>query len=51
MLCVQAAKDKGEVDKMFQELESNGEAEVDFSGFALTVACLTCVCRERILKK
>ncbi|KAM4714317.1 protein S100-P-like [Anableps anableps] len=39
---LKAPKNPGEVDKLMQSLDFNGDAEVDFREFVILVASLTC---------
>ncbi|KAM3590849.1 uncharacterized protein V6R79_017731 [Siganus canaliculatus] len=48
---LKAAKNQGEVDKLLQGLDFNGDSEVDFSEFVIMVAALTCACHDRCPKK
>ncbi|XP_029943807.1 protein S100-P-like [Salarias fasciatus] len=48
---LQAAKNQGEVDKLLQGLDFNGDAEVDFGEFVVMVAAITCACHDRCAKK
>ncbi|XP_071334181.1 protein S100-P-like [Trachinotus anak] len=48
---LKAAKNPGEVDKLLNGLDFNGDSEVDFSEFVVMVAALTCACHNRCPKK
>lgn len=43
---LQSGKDKEAVDKLLQDLDANGDAEVDFSEFMVFVAALTSLCHQ-----
>ncbi|KAM6960074.1 protein S100-P-like [Tautogolabrus adspersus] len=47
---LKAAKNQGEVDKLIQGLDFNGDSEVDFSEFVVVVAAITCACHDRCSK-
>lgn len=40
----QAQKDAGAVEKIMQDLDENGDGEVDFQEFVVLVAALTVAC-------
>ncbi|XP_068611934.1 protein S100-P-like [Brachionichthys hirsutus] len=48
---LKAAKNPGQVDKLLNGLDFDGDSEVDFSEFMVLVAALTCACHDRSCKK
>lgn len=42
----QAQKDAGAVEKIMQDLDENGDGEVDFQEFVVLVAALTVACNN-----
>uniref|UniRef100_A0A3Q4H4M0 Protein S100 n=1 Tax=Neolamprologus brichardi TaxID=32507 RepID=A0A3Q4H4M0_NEOBR len=44
-------KNQEDLDKLFKELDFNGDGEVDFNEFMVLVASITCVCHGRPCKK
>lgn len=48
---VQVAKNQGEVDKLLNGLDLNGDSEIDFTEFVVLVSALTCACHNRCPKK
>ncbi|XP_056618831.1 ictacalcin-like [Triplophysa dalaica] len=45
------ADDKAAVDKIFEDLDSDGSGCVDFQEYATLVACITMLCDEQLGKK
>ncbi|XP_001372143.3 protein S100-P [Monodelphis domestica] len=43
---VKNSKDKDAVDKLFKNLDDNGDSQVDFNEFIIFVAALTCACHK-----
>lgn len=43
---LQSGKDKNAIDKVFKNLDENGDSQVDFKEFVLFVAALTCCCHK-----
>ncbi|NXL27916.1 S100P protein, partial [Glaucidium brasilianum] len=41
-----SGKDKDAIDRVFKNLDANGDSQVDFKEFVLFVASLTCCCHE-----
>ncbi|XP_009888831.1 PREDICTED: protein S100-P [Charadrius vociferus] len=41
-----SGKDKDAIDKVFKDLDENGDSQVDFKEFVIFVAALTCCCHE-----
>ncbi|NWI87096.1 S100P protein, partial [Pitta sordida] len=41
-----SGKDKDAIDKVFKNLDENGDSEVDFKEFVIFVASLTCYCHK-----
>ncbi|NXP08216.1 S100P protein, partial [Thinocorus orbignyianus] len=41
-----SGKDKGAIDKVFKNLDENGDSQVDFKEFVIFVATLTCLCHK-----
>ncbi|KFV97435.1 PREDICTED: protein S100-P [Eurypyga helias] len=39
-----SGKDKAAIDKVFKNLDENGDSQVDFKEFVVFVAALTCCC-------
>ncbi|XP_040411836.1 protein S100-P [Cygnus olor] len=44
-------KDKGAIDKVFRNLDENGDFQVDFKEFVIFVAALTCCCHKYFEQK
>lgn len=47
----QEAKNKGEVDKLLNGLDLDGDSEIDFLEFVMLVASITCACHDICAKK
>ncbi|KFP38494.1 Protein S100-P, partial [Chlamydotis macqueenii] len=43
---LQSGKDKDAIDRVFKNLDENGDSQVDFKEFILFVAALTCCCHN-----
>ncbi|NXW43710.1 S100P protein, partial [Nyctiprogne leucopyga] len=41
-----SGKDKDAIDKVFKNLDENGDSQVDFKEFVIFVAALTCCCHQ-----
>ncbi|XP_068044733.1 protein S100-P isoform X1 [Anomalospiza imberbis] len=41
-----SGKDKNAIDKVFKNLDENGDSQVDFKEFVIFVAALTCCCHK-----
>ncbi|NWS39220.1 S100P protein, partial [Probosciger aterrimus] len=41
-----SGKDKDAIDKVFKNLDENGDSQVDFKEFVIFVAALTCCCHK-----
>ncbi|XP_074759852.1 protein S100-P [Athene noctua] len=41
-----SGKDKDAIDRVFKNLDANGDSQVDFKEFVLFVASLTCCCHK-----
>ncbi|NXK34080.1 S100P protein, partial [Piprites chloris] len=41
-----SGKDKDAIDRVFKNLDENGDSQVDFKEFVLFVAALTCCCHK-----
>ncbi|NXA29070.1 S100P protein, partial [Ibidorhyncha struthersii] len=41
-----SGKDKDAIDKVFKDLDENGDSQVDFKEFVIFVAALTCCCHK-----
>ncbi|NXJ78405.1 S100P protein, partial [Trogon melanurus] len=41
-----SGKDKDAIDKLFKNLDENGDSQVDFKEFVIFVATLTCLCHQ-----
>ncbi|XP_010022636.1 PREDICTED: protein S100-P-like [Nestor notabilis] len=46
-----AGKDKDAIDKVFKNLDENGDSQVDFKEFVIFVAALTCCCHKYFEQK
>ncbi|KGL79546.1 Protein S100-P [Tinamus guttatus] len=46
-----AGKDKDNLDKIFKDLDNNGDSQVDFKEFVTFVAALTCCCHNYFEQK
>lgn len=46
LFLLQSGKDKNAIDKVFKNLDENGDSQVDFKEFVLFVAALTCCCHR-----
>lgn len=47
----QSAKDKDAIDKVFKNLDENGDSQIDFKEFVIFVATLTCCCHKYFEQK
>ncbi|KAI1901515.1 hypothetical protein AGOR_G00035220 [Albula goreensis] len=45
------ANDKAAVDKIFKDLDTNGDSTVDFREYMMLVTCLTILCNDFFTKK
>ncbi|KFP03645.1 protein S100-P [Calypte anna] len=43
---ISSGKDKEAIDKVFKNLDDNGDSQVDFKEFMIFVAALTCCCHK-----
>ncbi|KAM9381581.1 protein S100-P [Phaethornis superciliosus] len=43
---ISSGKDKDAIDKVFKNLDDNGDSQVDFKEFMIFVAALTCCCHK-----
>ncbi|NWV68690.1 S100P protein, partial [Malurus elegans] len=41
-----SGKDRDAIDKVFKNLDENGDSQVDFKEFVIFVAALTCCCHK-----
>ncbi|NXX63752.1 S100P protein, partial [Scopus umbretta] len=41
-----AGKDRDAIEKVFRNLDENGDSQVDFKEFVIFVAALTCCCHQ-----
>ncbi|XP_035179936.1 protein S100-P [Oxyura jamaicensis] len=48
---LQTGKDKDFIDKVFRDLDENGDFQVDFKEFVIFVAALTCCCHKYFEQK
>lgn len=48
---LQSGKDKDAIDKVFKNLDENGDSQVDFKEFVIFVAALTCCCHKYFEQK
>ncbi|XP_005243132.1 protein S100-P [Falco biarmicus] len=46
-----SAKDKDAIDKVFKNLDENGDSQIDFKEFVIFVATLTCCCHKYFEQK
>lgn len=46
LLLLQTGKDKNAIDKVFKNLDENGDSQVDFKEFVIFVAALTGCCHK-----
>ncbi|XP_061235620.1 protein S100-P [Neopsephotus bourkii] len=46
-----SGKDKDAIDKVFKNLDENGDSQVDFKEFVIFVAALTCCCHKYFEQK
>lgn len=46
LFLLQSGKDKDAIDKVFKNLDENGDSQVDFKEFVIFVAALTCCCHK-----
>ncbi|NXL83134.1 S100P protein, partial [Alectura lathami] len=44
-------KDKDAIDRVFKNLDENGDSQVDFKEFVIFVAALTCCCHKYFEQK
>lgn len=51
VFAVKAAKDHGEVDKLLNGLDFDGDSEIDFIEFMMLITGVTCACHGRSAKK
>ncbi|NXL08398.1 S100P protein, partial [Mesembrinibis cayennensis] len=43
---ISSGKDKDAIDKVFRNLDENGDSQVDFKEFVIFVSALTCCCHK-----
>ncbi|NXG04555.1 S100P protein, partial [Sakesphorus luctuosus] len=43
---LKSGKDKDAIDRIFKDLDENGDSQVDFKEFVIFVAALTCCCHK-----